>query len=83
MMNVIITIVSWVEIIPDDLRDEPWDSISDFAKRINIIFIHSLPLLFTTINMFLLSDMIVYFQDLWIVPVVAGAYLGFAWIYTI
>ena len=32
--------------------------------------------------MFVLSDMIVYLQDLWIVPLVAAVYLSMAYLYT-
>jgi len=81
-MNVIITLVAWISIIPQDLADEPWDTVGDVLTRLNIIIIHVIPLIFNTINMFVLSDMIVYVQDLWIVPLVAAIYLTMAYFYT-
>ena len=43
---------------------------------------HTWPLIITTLNVYLLSDMIIYFSDIWVVPVIWGLYLSINYLVT-
>lgn len=81
-MNVFITIVSWLVIIPRRWANGDWSTLLGVYLQLDNMAIHLYPLIFTSINLFLLSDMIVYLQDIWIVPVTSISYLVFAFSYT-
>ena len=74
--------MSWWLIIPENLAAGPWDEFYSVLDLTNHVIIHVLPLLFSTINLFVLSDMIIYIQDLWLVPVLATTYLSIAYVYS-
>lgn len=60
-----------------------WDTPYDLYKEISFIFVHSYPLIASTINMFFLSDTIIYMSDVWYVIVFGIAYnfVSLTWSY--
>ena len=77
-INLTVTLVSWVFIMPWVYTDEK----NTLYYKIDSTLIHSLPLLFTTINIFMLSDTTLYFSDSWVILVVAVLYLSLTYYYT-
>ena len=81
--NVIITVVSWLVIIPWSVQIENgWDTPLKVYIQIKNIWIHTIPLIFTSLNMFLFSDVVVYYEDAWVFVPIALGYLVIAWTYT-
>ena len=77
-MNLIVTVVSWILIMPWVYTSEE----NTLIFKIDQTFIHSLPLLFSTINIFILSDTTIYYSDSWVIIVVAFLYLSLTYVYT-
>lgn len=78
--NIVVTVASWIFIMP--LIFEGKGKSNSWAYKVDMSLIHSLPLMFTTINLFILSDTTIYYSDLWIVCLFMGKYLHRTYIYT-
>lgn len=82
-VNIIVTIVSWIFILPLLwTMDDGWSTPAMVYFQLDNIFIHLLPFIYTTINMFLLSDMTVKYSDYWMIPIVSGTYLSITYVWT-
>ena len=83
-INVIVTVVSYVIIIPATVKQSnAWDTPEHIFDTIfNKILVHTLPIIFSTVNLFMLTDTIMYYTDLWFVPLMTAAYMGMAYTYT-
>jgi hypothetical protein len=77
-MNVIVTLVSWLLIMPWVYTYEE----NTLLFKVDQTLIHSLPLLFSTINIFILSDTTLYYSDSWVIFVIAVLYLTLTYVYT-
>ena len=53
-----------------------------FLNKIDQSLIHALPLVFSLINTFLLSDAVMYYSDSWLIVVLAAFYLLVTYYYT-
>lgn len=77
-INVIVTTITWILIMPLLLSDEE----SSLAYKLDMSLIHLLPLLFTTLNVFVLSDITLYYSDLWVILDIASLYLLLTYYFT-
>ena len=74
-INVVITAVSWTMILPWFWFNNGWSTFEQVYWQFDAIAQHSLPLLMSTINLYLLSDMAVKYSDVWVIPFVSITYL--------
>ena len=81
-VNLVVTVVSWIAIIPWYWLNVGWDTFDNVMRQINSMTVHTVPLILTTINIFLLSDTAFKVTDSWLVPLVSVSYLLISWIYT-
>ena len=81
-VNLVVTVVSWIAIIPWYWFNVGWDTFDNVMRQINSMTVHTVPLILTTINIFLLSDTAFKVTDSWLVPLVSVSYLLISWIYT-
>jgi hypothetical protein len=77
-INVIVTLCSWLLIMPLIL----FDGDISLSYKIDQTLIHSVPLLLTTINIFILSDTTLYYSDAWVILVVTTSYLLLTYYFT-
>ena len=77
-MNFIVTVVSWLLIMPYILLGENYS----IWSKIDQSLIHALPLVFSLINTFFLSDAVVYYSDSWLILALAAFYLFVTYYYT-
>ena len=77
-MNFIVTVVSWLLIMPYILLGENYS----IWSKIDQSLIHALPLVFSLINTFFLSDAVVYYSDSWLILALAAFYLVVTYYYT-
>ena len=82
-MNIIITVCAWTFILPfvQWKKVEGWSTPNKILAQLNQMVVHSLPLISSTINIFLFSDIIIYISDIWYMYVVAILYMGQSLIY--
>ena len=73
-MNTMITLVSWGYILPSFWKSIGFSTLSDIWYQIYQIIIHTLPIINSSINLYILSDVIIYVQDLWLMPFSAFFY---------
>lgn len=83
-MNVVITLVTFTLLTPfwkfgEEKWWESWDKVYDFSFNIAI---HSIPLISSTINSFILSDSVGYMSDAWLIPIIAVIFTTISGIYT-
>ena len=78
--NVLISLVSWTLIHPlwgtFFYEDGAWTSDSAIEWRLSRIYMHTFPLIYSTINMFVLSDAIVHSYDIWLIGLLGAVYLA-------
>lgn len=84
-MNIVVFTTSWLIIHPayfflDDYKYDydDWVEVYWMAK---MIFSHSTPLICSTINMFMLSDVLAYMDDIWLVIVVGVLFDSWNYVY--
>ena len=77
-INFIVTVVSWPLIMPYILLGENYS----IWSKIDQSLIHALPLVFSLINTFFLSDAVVYYSDSWLILALAAFYLFVTYYYT-
>ena len=77
-VNFIVTVISWVLIMPWILMSEE----NSIYVKIDQSLLHSLPFLFSLINIFVLSDTVVYYSDTWAIMLVAACYLTGTYYFT-
>lgn len=76
-MNIIVTLCAWTLILPVLwTKENAWSTISDIIGQLNNIFIHSFPLISSTVNIFVLSDSIIYMTDFWAVFLFGFSYMA-------
>lgn len=69
-------LLSFTVIMPSELMDpENYKSFISVYWLFRAVLIHTVPLLVSTINQYLLTDSVIYLTDIWIVPLVAYTYL--------
>ena len=79
-LNFLITLVSWTIIIPANLaRERPFDDNEGVVYMINKVAVHTLPFVFSSVNMFGLTDMTAYFRDTWVLFPVMAVYMTLAY----
>lgn len=83
----LVFVISWITIIPSeaylDLYQEGWVTFDEVKTLGGSMIEHSVPLLISTLNFYLLTDSIVYISDLWVVLIFSVFYLLVAYIWTI
>ena len=60
-MCIIVALISWTLIIPWHLTTAGWEG-WDLYQQYNQVTIHTFPLVYTLINVFLLSDALIYVE---------------------
>ena len=80
-VNVVVTVVSWIAILPYYWENFGWSTFQQIYVQINGMAVHTIPLFLTAINIFLLSDTAFKVTDSWVVPLVATSYLLISWTY--
>ena len=81
-MNVVITVVSWTLIIPWAWIYGGWSTFEEVYWQFDMMAQHIVPLILSTINLYLLSDVTVRYTDMWVIPVVSISYLTINYILT-
>lgn len=63
--------ISWITIIPSeayfDLYQAGWISFTEVKTLMGLMIEHSVPLLISSLNLYFLTDSIVYISDIWII----------------
>lgn len=82
-LNTLITFFSVAVIIPYYLSlPSPFGDGEDVLYMINKVAVHTLPFVFSSINMFGLTDMIAYLEDSWIVLPLIFGYMAMSYTFT-
>ena len=80
--NTVTTITAVFGIIPHWFEFFPWETPEDYYDQIFNVFIHTVPMIISTINYFFLTDQVGHMMDSWLVVVVASSYMIYNWLYT-
>ena len=78
----VVTVVSWLLILPWVWVYGGWSTFEEVYWQLDLIGQHIVPLILSTINLYLLSDTAILFTDIWVIPVVSFAYLGLNYVLT-
>ena len=81
-LNMIITVISWTVILPYMWQVNGWSTFEEVSWQINLMAQHIVPLILSSINLYLLSDVAIRYTDIWLVPVISVAYITFNFITT-
>lgn len=71
-----VLLLSFTIIMPSELMNpENYKSFTSVYWLFRAVLIHTVPLVVSTINSYILTDSVIYLTDIWIVPLVAYTYL--------
>ena len=80
-VSIVVTVCSYFFQLPYFWFNVGWTG-WQLYYQIYQIAIHTLPLIFEVVDVFILSDTILYAQDVWMTIFVIAAYLGMTFVYT-
>ena len=69
-----IAFMSWTNVLPMHWANSGWSDFYEVVHQLYQMYIHTVPLVTTTINTLILTDTIGYIIDIWMVPLIAIAY---------
>lgn len=84
-LNLFVFICSVTVIIPNNMFSEDgygWNTARKWYYQFRNVYVHILPFISSTINVFLLSDIIIYMFDQWYILLILIAYLLTSFWYT-
>ena len=80
--NIFTFLVAILDIIPESVQFEPWDTYLDKYNQFFTAIVHIIPVVFSLINYFAFTDQTFKILDLWIPEVIAVIYLFWNFLYT-
>ena len=85
-MNIAVTIINWVIFVPywfyETEKLKEWSSKENLYNLFISTIEHSVPLIISSVNLFVLTDATVYMTDFWFILVAYVAYITTAFIWT-
>ena len=63
-------------------QDSYWDTPYEIYDHVMFIIVHSVPVIFSSINIFFLNDAVIYMDDWWYILLFAAAYSLTSFLYT-
>ena len=76
MTNMCVVLVSFMIIVPEKWENpDNWKDLESMYWLFRNVLIHTVPLTVSTINLYFLTDTIVYLSDIWLVPLICYSYL--------
>ena len=77
-MNIVTVLVSWTYLLPTLWTEGSWESDDDIVNQVFNILVDVLPVVFSSVNLYLLTDTINYISDMWLAALIALGYLMLA-----